>query len=167
MGGTQGNPTGDPSGGTRSGARLTLREAASVLGISVEAVRKRTARGSLRSDIGADGRRYVYLDDGGDGGPRGVNPEAEDPSLIAAKDETIRLLREELERAAERDRENRRIIAALTSRIPALEAPQEPADEPETVEEEPEKRTPRSDAPGPQEAVRRPWWRRVFGASRS
>jgi hypothetical protein len=47
-------------------------------------------------------------------------------------------LREQLEQANERDRENRRIIAALTSRIPAIEAPQEAPDAPETVEEAPE-----------------------------
>ena len=49
-------------------------------------------------------------------------------ALLEAKDETIAALREQLEQANERDRENRRIIAALTSRIPAIEAPQEPSE---------------------------------------
>jgi hypothetical protein len=61
------------------------------------------------------------------------------------------------------NRENRRIIAALTSRIPQLEAPQETPKSRETVEEEPERAEPRSYAAGPQEGVQRPWWRRVFG----
>ena len=34
---------------------------------------------------------------------------------------------------------------------------------PQPVEEEPERPEPRPYAPGAQEGVRRPWWRRVFG----
>jgi hypothetical protein len=34
---------------------------------------------------------------------------------------------------------------------------------PETAEEEPERAEPRPDAPGAQEGVQRPWWRRVLG----
>jgi hypothetical protein len=43
----------------------------------------------------------------------------------------------------EANRENRRIIAALTSRIPVIEAPQEPPEPPETREEEPRRAEPR------------------------
>ena len=62
------------------------------------------------------------------------------------------------------NRENRRIIAALTSRIPAIDAPQEAADADETVEQEPEGESSRP-GPTPSQASvqRRPWWRRVFG----
>src|SRR5215210_4093743 len=97
-------------GGTRRGTRrVTQREAAEVLGVSVEAIRKRIKRGTLPSEKGEDGRRYVYLDDA----PDATHPQAEDEApgfqapLIEAKDETIRLLREQLEQAHERDRENR------------------------------------------------------------
>jgi hypothetical protein len=65
-------------------------------------------------------------------------------------------LERQLKEAAERDRENRRIIVALTSRIPAIEAPQDAQDVTEGTE-------PRSYAAGPQEGARRPWWRRVLG----
>jgi len=47
-------------------------------------------------------------------------------------------LERQLEEAAERDRENRRIIVALTSRIPAIEAPADERRSPETGEEEAE-----------------------------
>jgi len=77
--------------------------------------------------------------------------------------ELIRTLQEQLEQANERDRENRRIIAALTSRIPAIEAPQEARESPETVEEASEGREPRPTTGSSQEGVQRPWWRRVFG----
>jgi len=53
-------------------------------------------------------------------------------------------LERQLEEAADRDRENRRIIAALTSRIPAIEAPQEASEAAETVEEQPEGAEPHS-----------------------
>jgi len=71
-------------------------------------------------------------------------------------------LERQLEEAAERDRENRRIIAALTSRIPAIEAPQEARESPETVEEEPERAQPRPTTARARERAQRPWWRRVF-----
>jgi hypothetical protein len=45
-----------------------MADAARVLGISKEAARKRIQRGTLRSDVGEDGRRYVYLDAGRDAG---------------------------------------------------------------------------------------------------
>jgi hypothetical protein len=44
----------------------------------------------------------------------------------------IESLERQLEQANERDRENRRIIAALTQRIPAIEAPPEAPESPET-----------------------------------
>ena len=69
--------------------------------------------------------------------------------LIAELQDRVRSLEEA-------NRENRRIIAALTSRIPAIEAP-------ETVEDAPESAEPHPGAGEAQEAVQRPWWRRVFG----
>ncbi len=54
---------------------------------------------------------------------------------------------------AERERDDlRRELYAL----------REPRESPETVEEEPERAEPRSDAPSAQEGVQRPWWRRIF-----
>ena len=49
-------------GRTGADERLSLRQAAARLGVSESAIRKRVERGTLRSDKGADGRRYVYLD---------------------------------------------------------------------------------------------------------
>ena len=46
--------------------RLTLRQAAARLGVSESAIRKRVERGTLPSDKGPDGRRYVCLDSGAD-----------------------------------------------------------------------------------------------------
>src|SRR5215210_7354869 len=105
--------------------RVTLTEAAQVLGISKEAVRKRIQRGTLPSDVGEDGRRYVCLDSVQDvGSPGGLH--GDDPRY-----ELIAMLRDQLEAEREANRENRRIIAALASRIPEIEAPR---DEPESRE---------------------------------
>jgi hypothetical protein len=145
--------------------RVTIREAATRLGVTEAAIRKRIQRGSLHRELGQDGRVYVYLDLSQDMS----HPESQvdHKALLHAKEATIRLLQEQLEQANERDRENRRIIAALTSRIPELEAPaalEPPAKEPETAAAEPVEPTPSEPAEGPQEGAEpRPWWRRMFG----
>jgi hypothetical protein len=126
--------------------RLDLREAAEVLDTSVDAVRKRIARGTLESEK-ADGKVYVWLDDGA--------PRSDAEALISSKDETIAVLREQLEAERQAHAEARRIIAGLVERVPALEAPESP----ETPSEG------RSSTTGPPEtpAEARPWWRRMFG----
>src|SRR3712207_1103183 len=42
--------------------RVTIREAASRLGVTEAAIRKRIQRGSLHKEMGEDSRVYVYLD---------------------------------------------------------------------------------------------------------
>jgi predicted nucleotidyltransferase len=39
-----------------------MRETADLLGVSKEAIRKRVVRGTLRAELGEDGRRYVYIE---------------------------------------------------------------------------------------------------------
>jgi hypothetical protein len=129
--------------------RVTLREASVLLGVSEGAIRKRVARKTIRSEMGEDGRRYVFVDDGADkGADASSTPESgalrSDDPLYEQMRERITSLERQLEQASERDRENRRIIAALTSRIPELEAPQEQPGASETVEEEPEGAEPQS-----------------------
>jgi len=145
--------------------RLTLRQAAERLGVSESAIRKRVERGTLRSDKGSDGRRYVYLDTGADNvADTGADTSAthEHDALISELRAHNDTLRDQLEAERQAHAEARRIIAGLVERIPAIEAPQEAADADETVEQKPERAEPRSDAPGRQEGARRPWWRRVF-----
>jgi excisionase family DNA binding protein len=86
------------------------------------------------------------------------------PDLVEVLREQVELLRVELEEAHAANRENRRIIAALTSRIPELPAPQEPRESSETVPEMPmgpEPQEAREEAQEPAEP--RSWWRRMFG----
>jgi DNA-binding Lrp family transcriptional regulator len=137
-----------------TGQRVTTKEASEALGISVEAVRKRIERGQLKHER-ADGRVYVYLDE--DQTESGPDVEVESASLISEMQARIDLLERQLEQANERDRENRRLLAAALERIsPQIEAPQSPPEARETAsEQEPH-------TPGPEEP-RRPWWRRLFG----
>lgn len=136
--------------------------------MSIEAVRKRVKRGLLRSDKDPDGRVHVYLDVGGDEyHPRA---EVEGSELVEELHRQNEYLREQLDIRTEELREHRRLLAGLMERMPELEAPREqPAssleEASEPVQEEPEGSEPRSDAPGPQEAVQpRSWWRRMVGA---
>jgi hypothetical protein len=137
---------------------VSVYEAAEVMGVTVDAIRKRVSRGTIPHEKGEDGRVWVLLDTDQDAASKVHDtdqPRSDATALISAKDETIAALREQLEQANERDRENRRIIAALTSRIPAIEAP-------ETASEAQEGAEPRSDTVGPQERAQgrtgRPWW---------
>jgi len=149
----------DPSGERRSEHRVHLSEAAALLGVSKDAVRMRVKRGTLPSEKGEDGRVYVWVNDNPDGDPNTVPPEPQ----VEAWRELLDELRDRVRSLEESNRENRRIIAALTSRIPAIEAPPDERESPEAVEEEPERAEPRPDAPGTQEGVQRAWWRRWFG----
>jgi excisionase family DNA binding protein len=123
--------------------RLTVQEAAEVLGTSVDAVRMRVRRGSLQSEKDADGRVHVWVDE--DSSETKLGLDGKPSMLISAKDETIHILNQQLEAERRANEENRRIIAALTSRIPAIEAPTEASASPETVEDEPERAEPRPD----------------------
>jgi excisionase family DNA binding protein len=138
--------------------RVTVSEAAELLGITVEAVRMRIKRGTLRSERQA-GRVFVLL-----GQDQPTDRPDEPNALISQMQSRIDSLERQLEEAAERDRENRRIIVALTSRIPAIEAPQEARESPQTVGEESERAEPHPAAGGTQEGAPRPWWRRIFGS---
>ena len=84
--------------------------------------------------------------------------------LVEVLGSQVEMLRAELDEAHAANRENRRIIAALTSRIPAIEAPSESPGAPETPTDEPGSTRPRSSTAEAQEpAGRRSWWRRMFG----
>jgi hypothetical protein len=154
-----------------SGRWVDLREAAELLDTSTEAVRKRAARGSLRSDR-QNGRVLVWVDEGRTEGGREAQVDRE--ALLESKDETISILREQLRLRAEEIQRRDVIIsqltqanAALAARVPELEAAEsheEAAEAAETVEHEPEREKPHSATVESQEGVRRPWWRRMFGS---
>ena len=149
--------------------RLTVQEAAEVLGTSVDAVRMRVRRGTLESEKDPDGRVHVWVN--GDSTETRPRLDGEPSALISAKDETISVLSEQLESEREARRRADTIIAQLTqanaalaARVPELEAPQKSPQAAETVEDEAERTDFRSSVGEVEEGAQRPWWRRVFGS---
>ena len=157
----------------RVDTRVTIREAATLLGISEGAVRKRVDRGTLRHTKGTDGRVYVYLPDepsngvpGGmpsgvaDGAPAGgdaYNPP-EYSALTSEMRDRIDFLEEELRRKDA-------ILLNMTEAMKAITAGST-----ETSSEARGWPMPSSenggdgrDHPGDTEAYKRSWWRRFFG----
>jgi septal ring factor EnvC (AmiA/AmiB activator) len=146
--------------------RVTVGEAARLLGITPEAVRARLYRGTLEREEGEDGTVYVrlYADQLQPHGEQSGDYAGESSALISSLEARIASLETQLDeanarerRAEERDRENRRLLAAALERIPPqLEAPSEPRESPETATE-----TERVDSPTTEQPT--PWWRRLFG----
>jgi len=115
-----------------SGRWVELRLAAELLGTSPEAVRKRAAMGSLRSDR-QDDCVFVWVDEGRIEGGREAQVDHE--ALLEAKEETIRTLREQLESEMRANEENRHLLAALIQRVLELEAGADNVEPPERREE--------------------------------
>ena len=84
--------------------------------------------------------------------------------LLEVLSSQVEMLRAELDEAHAANRENRRIIAGLVERIPAIEASgaSDERESPQTVKDEPERTEPRAATGGAQEDTRRPWWRRII-----
>jgi hypothetical protein len=135
--------------------RVTVPEAAELLGITVEAVRMRIKRGTLRSERQA-GRVFVLL-----GQSQPTDRPDEPTTLISEMRSRIQFLEDELQRKDAILLNMTEAMRALSP--PSQEAPQEAQESPQTVEDEPARAEPRSDAPGAPEGVeRRPWWRRII-----
>ena len=157
--------------------RVTVEQAAHILGIKEESVRKRVSRGKLRSGKDEDGRLLVYVDGTGtvsEGyGDRSVTDGDEQPDLARELIEEMRSRISSLEHQLSEERESRRradtIIAQLTqanaalaARVPELEA----AESYEDGSEEPAEATlaPGQGTTGAQNGSERvSWWRRWFG----
>src|SRR5215211_1402959 len=120
-----------------------MREAADLLDVSNEAIRKRVVRGTLPSEVGEDGRRYVYLKAGRDEvigeAPTHEHGLHEHDALISEMvgelHDELRYLREqlnqELERRSAEAKSFQLLIRALISanvslieRLRTLEPPQ-------------------------------------------
>jgi hypothetical protein len=170
--------TADSSTNERRTNRVAVADAAQLLGLSAEAVRMRIKRGTLASEKVA-GTVYVLLDadltrsnqDSLTNHPPDQlsNLTTDQTGLVEALRSEVEFLREELSRReevhVEESRRKDSIIAALTQRIPELEAPREHASEPQESPTTPAE--PRSDTAVPHESadgqIKQSWWRRFFG----
>jgi len=150
--------------------RVTVDEAAKLLGTSANALRKRIERGTIHSEK-VDGVRYVILSDSDI--PQHASDVPDDmshdsaagmSSYITSLEDQVDYLRRQLEVWQEEARRKDHILAALTERIPELEPAREDPSEPQRAP------VSRSDTGGngdvpPQQEERREktsWWRRLF-----
>ena len=140
-----------------------MAQAATRLGITQDAVRKRIARGTIRHGKDHEGRTFVYLDtfesesktdqnNGQDVGSKTVSDADQDKYTRSLEDQ-IYFLRRELERKDT-------IIMSLTQRIPELEASPQPREGHVTASEQADKST---SPPEQEPSQRRSWWRAFFG----
>jgi excisionase family DNA binding protein len=140
---------------------MSVSEAAEFLGVTEDAVRKRIHRGKIRYDRDSDGRYLVYPTQEDIRQTTDTNyVQPESGALISSLEARIASLEAQLEQANERDRENRRLLAAALERIPPqLEAPSE------TPSETPESPVPNSEGSEANPTLEQPrtWWRRIFG----
>jgi excisionase family DNA binding protein len=153
--------------------RVTIQEAARRLGVKEDAIRKRIQRGTLRHEKTEEGRVFVWVDTTQDTAQATTEDAYQDTYRTLSATEFIQEmrgriedLREQLASERRANEENRRIIAALTQRIPEIEAPpsQEPSDSPTEATEQPGRVGPQTEVGGPQEGTERiSWWRKWFG----
>jgi hypothetical protein len=126
--------------------RLTVAEAAVVLGITEGAVRSRIKRGTLQTTK-EGGTVFVRLGDGTSQANQttSVGVPGDQSALIEALRDQIEDLRQERDEWREQARIADRLLSAALERIPPqLEAPQEASEAAETVEQESERAKPRS-----------------------
>ena len=152
--------------GHSSGQRASVREAAELLGTTVDAIRKRVQRDTIPYEKDPDGRVWILLDTGQDStGYRQDTdlPQSDSAALMSEMRDRIASLERQLEQERQANSEHRRLLAAALERIPPqIEAPPDAPGAPETVEETSEGTSPRPDTPRAQEGVQRPWWRRLI-----
>jgi hypothetical protein len=175
---------------SQTSRRVTVAEAARLLDTTGEAIRSRIKRGKLRS-VKEGSTVYVLLRP--DQTPPEQGPDADQATdqtrpdaLLEAKDETIALLRMQLEAERQAHAEARRLLMAALERIPpqlepppreeARGSPESPGPT-ETPTEAARSAQERREASGmhmpeagggplphdQQTPSERPWWRRVFG----
>jgi hypothetical protein len=162
--------------------RVSVKEAARLLDTTEHAIRQRLYRGSLDSEKDESGSVFVLLSehlvshtaDSQHEGESDTQAEAAMFALVETLREQNSILLEQLREANESNRENRRLLAALTQRIPEIEAPPEAREASQTASDEPDSThaPPKPESPiygsSRQEAEdslqrRSSWWRRFFG----
>ena len=99
------------------------------MGITVDAIRKRVARGTIPHEKDDDGRVWVILDTDQDTASKVRDtdqPQSDKDALISEMRERVASLERQLESERQANSEHRRLLAAALERIPPqLEPPSE------------------------------------------
>jgi excisionase family DNA binding protein len=158
------------------GDRLTIAEAAALLGVHKNTVRNRIKNGSYRAEIVQTERGPTYLIE-----RESLLTNLSTNTLSRASQELVghqamefvqELLRPfvselgEIREELGAERVRRQMAEERTAALEVeLEALREPRESPQTVEEEPDKaEQPKAAAGEAEEDVQRSWWRRMFGS---
>ena len=132
-----------------AGRWRTVNDAASQLGTSPDAIRKRVQRETLPSKR-EDGRVLVWLD-------------GESEAINTDRDELVEELRSRVRYLENESRRKDHLLAAALDRIPAIEPPAA-TESPQTDTQTPGGVEDQDRGEASQTAPRRPsWWRRFFG----
>jgi excisionase family DNA binding protein len=161
---TDGNMTHQDYDMTTHTVRVPVEEAAKLLSVSVDAIRKRIERGTLQSEK-VDGTRFVFVNtkvrthQDHDMTPHQDSDMTE--SLVASMQDQIDTLKQELDDWKEEARRKDAILLTLAQRVPELEpareAPPEATGEPVSHTDNGSN----GDVP-PEQEERRSWWRRLL-----
>ena len=154
--------------------RLTIAEAATLIGVHKNTIRNRIKNGSYRAEMIQTERGPTYLIERESlltnlttNTLSSASQELVSQSGMEFVQELLRPFVSELGEVREElgaERARRQIAEERAAALEAeLEALREPRESPETVDEEPESTEPRPGDSGAQEGVRRPWWQRWFG----
>ena len=139
--------------------RVTVAEAAKLLGVSEGALRQRIHRDTIEHDKDDDGRVYVYITPE-DMANNSVNDSVSHELLDEMRDR-IRFLETELADRKEEARRKDSIIMSLTQRVPELEAATEPRESTVSASDASGK----GDVPHEpaEDEITKSWWHRLFG----
>src|SRR5215207_1637187 len=142
--------------------RVTVPEAAKMMGVTQSAIRKRVHRGTIPWDKDHEGRIYVYVD------PSEMSPEtrggkARETSVGQSGDELLEAYRDQVEFLRRELERKDTLLISLMQRVPELEPAKHSSSDPReghaTGSEEADKGT---GSPEPQEPSQRRSWGRAF-----
>ena len=154
--------------------RLTIAEAATLLGVHKNTVRNRIKNGTYQAETVQTARGPTYLIERKSlltnlttNTLPSASQELVSQSAMEFVQELLRPFVSELGQVREElgaERARRQMAEERAAALEAeLEAFRETRESPEPVDEEPEEAEPHPATGGAQEPVQRPWWRRIFG----
>jgi hypothetical protein len=112
--------------GHTSSNRVSVYQAAEIMGVTVDAIRKRVSRGTISHERDEDGRVWVVLDTDQDSASKvrdDDQPQSASDALISEMRNRIAFLEQEMEAWREESRRKDTIIMNMTEAMKALNPP--------------------------------------------
>lgn len=124
--------------------RVTVPEAAEMMGVTQSAIRKRVHRGTIPWDKDGEGRIYVYVDPS-EMSPQTRGGKAQDTSAGQSREELLEAYRDQVEFLRRELERKDTLLMSLMQRLPELEPARDSSTEMRedhvTASEEPDKET--------------------------